>query len=72
MDIYVDDVFVGRALAGEVRDELRQMGYGNGAHGFTFKLPTYVQDGKVHTIDAKVVGSARQLRNSPQKVVCPP
>jgi membrane protein involved in D-alanine export len=71
VDVMVDDVYVGRVIANEPRDEMRAHGYGNGAHGFTFKLPEYIHDGKEHTIDARVVDGqqSRQLRGCPQVVI---
>lgn len=72
VDVTVDDVYVGRVLANEPRDDMRSRGFSNIAHGFTFKLPDYIRDGKEHTIDARVVDgqASRQLRNCPQVVTC--
>jgi membrane protein involved in D-alanine export len=72
VDVSVDDVYVGRVMANEPRDDMRSRGYSNVAHGFTFKLPDYIRDGKEHTIDAHVVDGqiTRQLRNCPQVIAC--
>jgi hypothetical protein len=71
VDIYVDDAYVGRVVANEYSDELKQRGYGNGNHHFTFKFPEYTHLSHAHTVDAKVVGSGRALRGTPEVVKCP-
>ena len=71
VDIYIDETPMGRTTANVMRPELRQLGYGNGQHGFTFPVPEYFRDGRTHVVEAKVVESGRTLRNTPETIVCP-
>ncbi len=71
VDIYVDDTYVGRVLADQYIEELHDRGYGSGNHGFTFKLPDYIHDGRSHNIEARVMESGRVLRGTPDSVSCP-
>jgi hypothetical protein len=70
VDIYIDETPMGRITANILRPELRQQGYGNGQHGFTFAVPEYFRDGRTHTVEAKVVESGRTLRNTPETIIC--
>ena len=71
IDFYIDDGFVGRYTAGELRTDLRDRGYGNGLHGFTFTVPEYLKDGRAHVIEAKVVENGRTVHNTPDTLTCP-
>jgi len=71
VDIYLDDAYVGRVLADEFNEELRDRGMGQGKHGFTFKIPPYIRDGRSHNVEAKVVETGRTLRPTPQSINCP-
>ena len=70
VEIWVDDIFVIKVQASEAREDLRQAGYGDGRHGFTFALPAWVRDGRTHKVDAKVAESQRQLRGAPENITC--
>jgi membrane protein involved in D-alanine export len=72
VDIYIDDAFTERVLANQRREEMRERGYGNGAHAFTYTMPSYVRDGRPHVIEAKVAESGRSLKGTPATVTAPP
>ena len=42
VDIYVDEVFVGRAIADRFRPDLQAGGMGDGRHGFAFPMPPHL------------------------------
>jgi hypothetical protein len=68
VSISVDGELVGKQLAYELRSDLRSLGKGDGAYGFTFSLP---QDGKVKdgSIISVYVGDPTvQLEGSPKKL----
>lgn len=71
VDLYIDDTSMGRVKANQPRPDLREKGYGNGQHGFTFAVPDYFHDGRPHRVEAAVVGTARALRNTPEIFTCP-
>ena len=71
VDVYIDDGYLGRATANEYRWDLKEKGYGNGQHAFTFAVPDYFRDGRPHVVEAKVVESGRTLRNTPDTLSCP-
>ena len=70
VDIFLDEALIGRVPANELRTDLRDRGFGNGQHGFRFKMPDWVHDGRTHRVEAKVVESGRVLKNTPQEVTC--
>ncbi len=71
VDIYLDDAYVGRVLADQFSEDLKNRGMGQGKHAFTFKIPPYIRDGRSHTIEAKVVETGRTLQPTPQSINCP-
>ncbi len=71
VDIYIDDALVGHPTANLFVEDLRDRGYGTGNHGFDFKMPEYIHDGRSHTIEARVHDTGRVLRNTPDSVNCP-
>jgi membrane protein involved in D-alanine export len=70
VDIYIDEANTASLIANELREEMRERGYGNGAHGFSFNMPSYVRDGRSHTIEVKL-RDGRPLKGSPETVTCP-
>ncbi|HEY2342855.1 MAG TPA: D-alanyl-lipoteichoic acid biosynthesis protein DltB [Chthoniobacteraceae bacterium] len=71
VDVYIDDAYVGRVLADQFLQDLKDRGYGSGNHGFTFKMPPYIHDGRSHNIEVRVTESGRVLRGTPASVSCP-
>ncbi len=72
VDIYIDDAFIARVPASEIREDKRERGYGNGAHGFTFAMPEWIRNGQQHTVELKVAETGKPLKGSPQTITCEP
>ncbi|MHA3773016.1 D-alanyl-lipoteichoic acid biosynthesis protein DltB [Verrucomicrobiota bacterium sgz303538] len=70
VDIYIDDTFITRMPANELRPDLKDRGFGNGLHGFRYAMPDWIRDGRARNVEVKVVESGRPLRGSPHEVVC--
>jgi membrane protein involved in D-alanine export len=71
VDISMDGQIIGRVTAGDMREDLLEKEYGNGKHGFHFKLPTSVQDGKEHWVVPVIVGTTREIPG-PFEITCLP
>ena len=71
VDIYVDYVWVVRVKADQFREDLQDRGMGDGRHAFTYAFESYVRDGRSHTIEARLVGTGRNLRGTPVVITCP-
>jgi membrane protein involved in D-alanine export len=70
VDIFADQQLIARIVANEFRPDLKARGFGNGEHGFTFKTPEWLHDGRTHYIEAKVVESGRTLGGTPEEITC--
>ncbi|WP_460674141.1 CotH kinase family protein [Larkinella ripae] len=62
---------VGETSAGVFRQDLKNSGKGNGAHGFDFAMPGFLKDGKPHYISARVKGTGFVLKDSYKTFNCP-
>jgi hypothetical protein len=62
--IYVDDRFVGRIHADQLREDLKQRGIGDGRHAFSMPLHE-IADGKDHKIEVQIAMTGIALRKSP-------
>ncbi len=71
VDISMDGQIIGRVTAGDFRDDLLDKEYGNGRHGFHFKLPSSIRDGKEHWVVPVVVGTSREI-HGPYIITCLP
>ncbi|MFC5409890.1 putative Ig domain-containing protein [Larkinella bovis] len=61
---------LGSVLADIYRDDLKNAGRGNGAHGYSFPVPESLKDNQTHTIWGRVVGSDYLLKWSPKTLTC--
>jgi hypothetical protein len=57
VDLYDYITPVATVTANVYRADLYAAGYGNGYHGFSFTIPTYLKDGNQHVIDAYFGGT---------------
>lgn len=71
VDIYVDGQLRDSVSANLFRGDLLAAGIGNGYHGFTWTLPTWLRDGAAHAITTKFGGTTVPLWNTPRSVACP-
>ena len=71
VDISMDGQIIGRVTANEPREDLLEKGYGDGRHGFRFKLPPSARDGREHwVVPVVVVGTPREIPG-PYIIKCP-
>ena len=56
--------------ANVLRDNLVSAGKGDGKHAFTYVLPPFLKDGKLHSIRTRVAGTDFELGNSPKTINC--
>lgn len=70
VDVYVDEAFMARVPAKELREELRERGYGSGQLGFSYEVPAYYRDGRPHTVEVKEAESGRLLKGTPETFNC--
>lgn len=69
------DVLQGRTLlatvsADQFRQDLADAGEGGGRHAFVYPVPTFLKDGKQHSIVVKVSGTDIGLDGSAQSLTC--
>jgi hypothetical protein len=55
VEFYIDDKLIGTTPATSLRPDLTS--WGNGLHGFSFKIPAGYKDGKPHSTRIKVAGT---------------
>jgi peptidoglycan/xylan/chitin deacetylase (PgdA/CDA1 family) len=70
VNIYSDNILMGRILADEFRRDLLNAGKGDGYHAFSYSIPRRFKDGKQHSISVKVSGTELVLISSPKEVQC--
>lgn len=68
---FIDGQAAGGCIANAFRPDLKELGYGDGAHGFSFEIPLYFMDGNAHRVDAIDLVTRLPLPNSPQTVELP-
>ncbi|MFD1143979.1 putative Ig domain-containing protein [Larkinella insperata] len=63
---------IGKTDAGNYRQDLKDAGKGNGAHGYAFTVPASLKDGQPHVIVGRVPNnSGYTLKWSPKTLTCP-
>ncbi|MDX2043388.1 MAG: glycosyltransferase family 39 protein [Acidobacteriota bacterium] len=70
VDIYDNGQLLTTIPANLTRQDLLVAGKGNGRHGFTFRPPDQLNDGRQHSISVKVSGAPIELGNSPLTATC--
>jgi len=58
------------AIAATFRQDLLAAGKGDGRHSFNVPVPTWLKNGKPHSINVKVAGTRFCLNNSPRELTC--
>src|ERR1041384_1571558 len=58
------------AIAATFRQDLLDAGKGDGKHSFNVPVPTWLKNGKPHSIQVKVAGTGIYLKNSPKELTC--
>ncbi len=72
VDVYVDSSnFVSIiAPANQFRQDLFDLGKGNGVHGFSFATPSFLKDGTPHSLRVRISGTLVDLGNTPKSINC--
>ncbi|MFD1141818.1 CotH kinase family protein [Larkinella insperata] len=61
---------IATVIADDFRQDLKNAGKGNGAHGFNFSIPETLKDNTEHSLSIRILGSSFTLRDSPKKLKC--
>lgn len=70
VDIYDGDQLLTTLVADQYRDDLKDVGLGNGRHTFEMDPPPKLRDGTPHPIRAKFAGTPHELNVSPRTFIC--
>jgi len=73
IDLYDGDRLLATTRADQLRQDLREVGKGNGRHGFVQAIPLEIKDGKPHSIRAVVKGASFALQSAagvPSSITC--
>ena len=70
VDVYSDNVLVGSTVANQFRQDLANVGKGDGNHAFDMPTPTSLMDGVSHSIRVKIGGTNIDLGNTPRVINC--
>jgi len=74
VNIYDGDTLLQTIPADRPRDDLAQLGMGNGKHGFRYNIPNQVlrqmRDGQPRSIRVVIAGSEFALRDTPKPIRC--
>jgi membrane protein involved in D-alanine export len=70
VDISIDGKILARVTANELREDLRDRGYGEGRLGFRFKVPPSARDGHEHWYGFGIVNTPREIPG-PHVLACP-
>jgi D-alanine transfer protein len=66
VDIYDGDQLLASVLADRLRQDLKNGGKGDGKHGFRYRVPESLKDGKTHVIRIKISGTSIELKGTPK------
>jgi hypothetical protein len=70
LDIYDGNLLIDTVTADGFRQDLLDLGKGNGKHGMYFAVPPKMKDGKKHIITIKFAGTTVELSNGPKELTC--
>ena len=70
VDIYEGDTLLASVTANVFRKDLLDAHKGNGRHGFSYRVPPRLQDGKQHSLRVKFAGTNIDLQSTPRTINC--
>jgi hypothetical protein len=70
IELWDRDQYVMAFPANQFREDLADLGYGNGQHGFLLMTPVQLKDGRLHLIHLRIAGTKQELTNSPKVIHC--
>ncbi|KAA9357623.1 putative Ig domain-containing protein [Larkinella humicola] len=71
VEFYTGSSVWGSTVANLFRQDLKDAGKGNGAHAYSFEVPSVLKDGVARIISARVLGSTYDLKWSGKTLLCP-
>jgi membrane protein involved in D-alanine export len=71
VDLWDGEKYLTTVAANNVRQDLKDAGYGTGRHAFHILTPRALKDGHSHRIHLRIAGTKTDLTNSPRLIVCP-
>ncbi|WP_229310624.1 putative Ig domain-containing protein [Larkinella arboricola] len=72
IEFYTGNTVWGSAVANIYRDDLKNAAKGNGAHAYSFDVPTVLKDNQTRLISARIAGSGYVLKWSGKALTCSP
>ena len=72
VEFYTGTTVWGSVVANSYRSDLKDAGKGNGAHAYSFTVPSGLKDGNTRLIYGRVQGSTFVLKDSGKPLVCAP
>jgi hypothetical protein len=71
LDVYEGNTLIqGNFAAGNFRQDLVNAGFGNGRHGYEFRIPAALKDGQSHTFTLRASGCNLTLGNAERTINC--
>ena len=70
LDIYDGNLLVSTVTADNFRQDLLDVGKGNGKHAIFWPIPPQMKDGKKHIITVKFPGTSVELGTAPKEITC--
>jgi hypothetical protein len=70
VEVYSDGKVVATTSADEFRQDLLNVGKGNGRYGFSIAVPDDLKDGAKHSIRLKIRDSSFDLWETPRELTC--
>jgi hypothetical protein len=68
--VYDGDILLATVQANVFRPDLLAAGVGNGKHGFVYRTPSTLKDGKPHVLRVRIAGTGIDLRDTLQLLIC--
>jgi hypothetical protein len=66
VDLFDGETLLGTVVADRFRQDLLEVGVGDGRHGFRFPTPDVLKDGEPHSVRAIISGTEIELGGSPK------
>jgi hypothetical protein len=70
VDIFDGDRLLARVSADIFRRDLLQAGYGDGRHGFEYRVPRELKDGRRHLIVVRIANTTKELLTTRRLMTC--
>jgi membrane protein involved in D-alanine export len=71
VDLFEQREYVTTIVADQFREDLSDVGYGNGRHAFRVQTPLQFKDGRPHELSISVTGTKKKITATPRIILCP-